>query len=109
MSSVVHVTDQTFQQEVLESDLPVMLDLWAEWCGPCRMIAPILEQLAKEYNGKIKIAKLDVDSNQMVAAQLGIRGIPTLVIFKDGQEIKRQVGAGPKQIYVRMIEEVLEN
>ena len=84
MANTIPVTDQTFEEEVLKSDIPVLVDFWAEWCGPCKMIAPILEELSTEYEGKIKIAKVDVDSNAEKAGQYGVRGIPTLLIFKDG-------------------------
>ncbi len=101
------VTDDSFEQDVLQSDVPVLLDLWAEWCGPCKAITPVLEELATEYSGQVKIVKMDVDENTKVPASLGIRGIPTLIMFKGGQEVKRQVGAGPKQLFDKMIQEAL--
>lgn len=90
---IVHVTDANFEDEVINSDLPVLVDYWAEWCGPCKMIAPVLDELATEYDGKVKICKVDVDSNQETAARFGVRGIPTLMIFKDGNAQGQKVGA----------------
>ena len=94
MSELIqHVTDDTFEPEVLKSDLPVLVDYWAEWCGPCKAIAPILEEVAKQYSGKLKIAKLDVDANTEVPKKFNIRGIPTLMIFKNGNMEAMKVGA----------------
>jgi thioredoxin 1 len=90
---VVEVSADNWQNEVVESDVPVVVDFWAEWCGPCRAIAPILDQLADELGGKIKVAKVNVDHNQQIAGQFGIRSIPTLLIFKDGQIQEQMVGA----------------
>jgi len=92
----VVVTDNTFETEVLKSELPVLVDFWAEWCGPCKMIAPAVEELAKSYDGKMKFAKLDVDNNNKIALQYGVMSIPTLIIFKDGQEKERIIGAVAK-------------
>ena len=92
-NDIRHVTDDTFDPEVLKSDTPVLVDYWAEWCGPCKSIAPILDELAKEYEGRLVIAKINVDQNQLVPAKFGIRGIPTLMLFKDGQLAATKVGA----------------
>lgn len=89
-------TDQNFEEEVIKSNIPVLVDFWAVWCGPCKMIAPIVEQLADELAGQVKVGKLDVDSNQDTSIKYGIRGIPTLLIFKDGKVVDTIVGAVPK-------------
>ncbi|NNE36229.1 MAG: thioredoxin [Rhodothermales bacterium] len=93
----VVVTDDTFESEVLQSDQPVLVDFWAAWCGPCRMIAPIIEELAEEFEGRAKLAKLDVDYNPQVATDFGVRSIPTLLFFKDGRVVDQLVGAAPKK------------
>ena len=92
-SSIRRVTDDTFEPEVLKSDTPVLVDYWAEWCGPCKSIAPILDEVAKEYEGRLKIAKINVDENQLTPAKFGIRGIPTLMLFKNGNLEATRVGA----------------
>ncbi len=91
--AIVHVTDSTFETEVLQSSTPVLVDYWAEWCGPCKMIAPILDDVAKEYGGKLKVAKLNIDENQDTPPKYGIRGIPTLMLFKGGNVEATKVGA----------------
>lgn len=94
MSEHIHyVTDETFEQEVLQSPLPVIVDYWADWCGPCKMIAPILDEVSKEYAGRVKVAKLNIDENQSTPPKYGIRGIPTLMIFKNGSVEATKVGA----------------
>jgi thioredoxin 1 len=93
---IKHVTDQSFDTEVLKSDKPVLVDYWAEWCGPCKMIAPILDEMSKDYGGRLQIAKMNVDENRDVPAKYGIRGIPTLMLFKGGELVATKVGAMPK-------------
>ena len=92
-SAIQHVTDDSFEPDVLKSELPVLVDYWAEWCGPCRMIAPILDEIAKEYDGRLTVAKLNVDENQQTPQKFGIRGIPTLMLFKNGNIEATKVGA----------------
>ncbi len=94
--ATVAVTDDTFEAEVRNSDVPVVVDFWAEWCGPCKMIGPALEELSAEYDGKVKIAKVNVDENPNSPAQMGVRGIPALFLFKDGQVVSNKTGAAPK-------------
>ena len=96
MSEVLHTTDTSFEADVIHSDIPVLVDLWAPWCGPCRMVAPILDELASELAGKVKIVKINVDENQAIPAQFCVRSIPTLLIFKQGKAVATQVGALPK-------------
>jgi thioredoxin 1 len=96
MSSAAPVTDASFEQDVLKSDVPVLVDFWAPWCGPCRMVAPIVDEIAKDFEGKLKVVKLNTDENPNIASQYGIRSIPTLMIFKDGEKVDTVVGAVPK-------------
>ncbi|MBU6419216.1 MAG: thioredoxin [Proteobacteria bacterium] len=101
------VTDATFSADVLNSSKPVLVDFWAEWCGPCRSIAPSLEALAEEYEGKLDVVKVNIDENPMAPTQYGVRGIPTLLIFKDGKVAAQQVGAAPKSVLKAWIEKSL--
>jgi len=106
-NDIVYVTDDSFEQEVLQSDIPVLVDYWAEWCGPCKMIAPILEEVVGDYAGKLKIAKLNIDENSGTPPKYGIRGIPTLMIFKDGDVEATKVGALSKSQLTAFIDGVL--
>lgn len=103
-TNITHITDESFPEEVLNAGIPVLVDYWAEWCGPCKMIAPILEELAGEYDGKVKIAKLNIDDNPETPPQYGIRGIPTLMIFKGGNVEATKVGAVSKSQLTDFIE-----
>ena len=107
MSHPVDVTDDTFDADVLKAEVPVLVDFWADWCAPCKMIAPIVEDLAEEYDGRVKFAKLDVDSNPRTAMSYGVRGIPTLLIFRDGAPVNQVVGAVPKSVLKGKLEESL--
>jgi len=107
MAQIIHVTDETFQQEVLNSPVPVIVDFWATWCAPCRIIAPIVEEIAKEYDGKLKVCKLDVDSNPNTAITYGVRSIPTLLYFKDGKVVGMTIGAVGKNKIIEQISKIL--
>ena len=108
MSKPIHVTDAEFEKEVLQSDVPVVVDFWAEWCGPCRMIAPSLETLAEEYDGRFKVAKVDTDQNTEWAMRFGVQGIPNLLFVVNGQEVGRLVGAYPLPALKDAFEQVLD-
>ena len=109
MSEPIALTDDNFSDEVLSAELPVLVDFWATWCGPCRMIAPIVEELSSEYEGKAKVCKLDVDTAQKTAAEFGIRSIPTLLIFKEGKVADQLIGAVPKQQIAETLDASLSN
>ena len=104
---IVHVSDSTFDEEVLNSDVPVLVDFWAEWCGPCKMIAPVLDEIASEYDGKLKVCKVDVDANPGIPPKFGIRGIPTLIVFKGGNAEATKVGALSKTQLTEFVQEVI--
>ena len=103
----IEITDSNFEEVVLKSSKPVMVDFWAEWCGPCRMLGPIIEELSKEYDGKAVVGKVDVDSNQEFAAKFGVRNIPTVLTFKDGELVNRQVGVSSKNVYAENLDGLL--
>lgn len=107
MSAAAQVTDATFKQEVLDSDVPVLVDFWAPWCGPCRMVAPVVDEIAAQYAEKLKVVKVNTDENPSVASQYGIRSIPTLMIFKGGQRVDIVVGAVPKSTLAQSVEKYL--
>lgn len=106
-SGLLHVNDKNFVDEVLNAQLPVLVDFWATWCGPCRSISPIIEELSKEFTGRIKVTKLNVDENPATPSQYGVRGIPTLILFKGGKILDQIVGAVPKARLITMIEKAL--
>ena len=103
----LEITDATFEEVVLKSDKPVVVDFWAAWCGPCRMVGPIIDEVSTEYEGKAVVGKLDVDANQEFAAKYGVRNIPTVLVFKDGEIVNRQVGVSPKKAYTDAIDALL--
>ena len=103
----LEITDATFDNIVLQSDKPVLVDLWAAWCGPCRMVGPIIDELSNDYDGKAIVGKVDVDSNQEFAAKYGVRNIPTVLLFKNGELVDRKVGVSPKQVYAEAIDSAL--
>lgn len=108
MSNLIHyVTDNDFEEEVLKADSPVLVDYWADWCGPCKMIAPVLDEIAKDYQGRLKVAKLNIDENQATPPKYGIRGIPTLMIFKNGQVVATKVGALAKSQLTAFIDSTI--
>ena len=101
------ITDATFDEVVLKSDKPVVVDFWAAWCGPCRMVGPVIEELSKDYDGRAVVGKVDVDSNQEFAAKYGVRNIPTVLVFKNGEVVTRQVGVAPKAVYAEAVDALL--
>jgi thioredoxin 1 len=103
----LEITDATFEEVVLKSKQPVLVDFWATWCGPCRMVGPIIEDISKDYEGKAVVGKVDVDSNQEFAAKYGVRNIPTVLLFKDGEVVDKQIGVAPKATYAAKIDAVL--
>lgn len=103
----IEINDSNFKSEVIDSQMPVLVDFWAPWCGPCRMVAPILEELAKEYDGKVKVVKLNIDENPNTATEFGVRSIPTLILFKDGKEFEKTVGVQPKESLKQMVDKAL--
>ena len=105
--SIKHITNENFESDVLKSEQPVLMDFWAEWCGPCKMLAPILDQIADEYKGRVQIAKLDVEENQSIAMQFGVRSIPTLILFKDGVVEAQHVGMLSKEQLTKLLDEKL--
>jgi len=104
---MIHATSETWNSKVLESELPVFVDFWAEWCGPCRMVGPAVEQLSQDLDGRVQVAKVNVDESPGIAARYGVLSIPSLLLFKGGREIGRTVGAAPKEAYARFIEQTL--
>lgn len=107
MSDLIQVTDEDFEKEVLNSSLPVLVDFWADWCGPCKLIAPLIEELSTEYAGRVKVCKLDVDENPSTASRYGVMGIPTLIFFKGGGAVDRIVGVVPKEEIIKRFDRML--
>jgi thioredoxin 1 len=107
MAKALEVTDSTFEQEVLQSTQPVLVDFWAVWCGPCRAVAPVVEEIAGDYEGRLKVMKLDVDDNPRTATAYGVQSIPTLLVFKDGKPAERIIGAVPKKVIVDKLQGVM--
>jgi len=103
----LEITDATFEETVLKSDKPVLVDFWAAWCGPCRMVGPVIDEVSNEYEGKAVVGKVDVDANQEFAAKYGVRNIPTVLLFKDGELVERKVGVSPKDAYTKAIDALL--
>ena len=104
---VLHVTDATFENDVLGAEVPALVDFWAPWCGPCLMVAPIIEELAVDFDGRLLVSKLNTDENRETATKYGIMSIPTMIVFSGGQEIERMIGAQPKQVLAEKLEEIL--
>ena len=103
----LEITDSNFEETVLKSDKPVLVDFWAAWCGPCRMVGPIIDELSDEYDGKAVVGKIDIDSNQQYAAQFGVRNIPTVLVFKDGELVDRKVGVSSKNDYAQALDNLI--
>ena len=103
----LEITDSNFEETVLKSDKPVLVDFWAAWCGPCRMVGPIIDELSQEYEGKAVVGKVDIDSNQQYAAQFGVRNIPTVLVFKDGELVDRKVGVSSKNDYAQALDNLI--
>ena len=106
-NNTIEFTDQSFNTEVVQADIPVLIDFWAIWCGPCKAIAPVIEEIAIEYDGKVKVGKLDVDQNQKTAMEYGVRSIPTILIIKSGEVVSQIIGAVPKENIIKALDEIL--